>query len=43
MDPHDKELLRANFEDNLRVEATDSSKFETCEEVFNKYPDLSQL
>jgi hypothetical protein len=42
MDPYDKELLRANFEDNLRVEATDSSKFETCEEVFSKYPDLSR-
>ena len=42
MDPYDKELLRANFEDNLRVEATDSSKFETCEEVFDKYPDLSR-
>ena len=42
MDPYDKELLLANFEDNLRVEATDSSKFETCEEVFNKYPDLSK-
>ena len=35
MDPHDKELLRANFEDNP-VEATDA-KFETCEEVFDKY------
>ena len=42
MDPYDKVLLQANFEDNLRVEATDSSKFETCEEVFNKYPDLSR-
>ena len=42
MDPYDKELLRANFEDNLRVEATDSSKFETCEAVFEKYPDLSR-
>jgi len=42
MDPYDKELLRANFEDNLRVEATDSSKFETCEEVFDRYPDLSR-
>lgn len=40
-DPYDKELLRANFEDNLRVESTDSNKFETCEEVFSKYPNLS--
>ena len=38
MDPHDKVLLQANFEDNPEKQLI--SKFETCEEVFNKYPDL---
>jgi hypothetical protein len=42
LDPYDKVLLQANFEDNLRVESTDSSKFETCEEVFEMYPELSR-
>ena len=41
MDPMTKYCYKQTFEDNL-VEATDSSKFETCEEVFNKYPDLSR-
>jgi len=41
-DPWDPLLLQANAEDNLRVEASDSSKFETCEEVFRHYPDWTR-
>ena len=41
-DPWDKELLRANFEDNLRVESTDSNKFQTAEGVFNRNPDMTR-
>jgi len=38
MDPWDPELLKANAKDNQRVEGSISSLFETCEEVFRRFP-----